>query len=124
MLDIDDTIVAIASPTSPANRGVVRISGTETTNILERLGVDCPSGARSVRYDASLNVGMPLGTIPVSVLLWPSSRSYSGQPSAELQTYGSLPILRSLVDAVIAAGARGRDPVNSRCAPSWPVVWT
>ena len=39
MLDIDDTIVAIASPTTPAIRGIVRLSGPGVLNILQRMGL-------------------------------------------------------------------------------------
>ena len=41
LLDADDTIVAIASPTSPAPRGVVRMSGDKTVTILKQMGVHC-----------------------------------------------------------------------------------
>jgi tRNA modification GTPase len=43
-------------------------------------------------------------------MLWPTARSYSGQPSAELHTFGSLPVLRSIVDAAIKSGARAARP--------------
>ena len=43
-------------------------------------------------------------------MLWPTSRSYTGQPSAEIHTFGSLPILTDIVDAAIAAGARAARP--------------
>jgi len=110
MFDIDDTIVAIASPTSPAQRGVIRLSGDQTAQILGRLGIDCSSIGSPTRFDASLDVGQPLGVISLSLMLWPTPRSYTGQPSAEIHTFGSLPILRSIVDVAIAAGARAARP--------------
>ena len=110
MIDIDDTIVAIASPTSPAQRGVVRLSGPNVVEILGSLAIVCPPGKRASRFPSEVDVGDPLGRISVSVLLWPTHRSYTGEPSAELHTIGSLPLLTSLVDAAMASGARAARP--------------
>ncbi len=109
MLDIEDSIVAIASPTSPAARGIVRLCGPDTIAILQRLGV-ASDEIKPRRFDTPIDLGDPLGVVPVNVMVWPTSRSYTGQPSAELHTYGCLPILQSLVMAVTAAGARAARP--------------
>jgi tRNA modification GTPase len=73
MIDHDDTIVAIASPTSPAARGVVRLSGDQTVSILDRLGIEVESSGRSWRFESHVDVGTPLGSIPIDVMLWPTS---------------------------------------------------
>ena len=110
LLDADDTIVAIASPTSPAPRGVVRMSGDKTVTILKQMGVDCEEIKTPRRLTTHIELGSPLGTIPVDVMVWPTHRSYTGQPSAELHTYGSLPLLRGLVDKAGHCGARPARP--------------
>ncbi len=110
LLEADDTIVAIASPTSPAPRGVVRMSGDETLAILQQMGVHCESLRRPRRLPTVIDLGTPIGTIPVEVMVWPNHRSYTGQPSAELHTYGSLPLLRALVDKAGHCGARAARP--------------
>ncbi|MAI70250.1 MAG: tRNA uridine-5-carboxymethylaminomethyl(34) synthesis GTPase MnmE [Rhodopirellula sp.] len=110
LLEVDDTIVAIASPTSPAPRGVVRMSGDETLAILQQMGIHCEQTSRARRLATHIDVGTPLGTIPVEVMVWPTHRSYTGQPSAELHTYGSLPLLRALVDKAGRCGARAARP--------------
>lgn len=110
MIDVEDTIVAIASPTSPAARGVVRLSGQDVVAILARLHVTCPPGRRACRFESHIDIGDPIGVVPVSVMLWPTSRSYTAQPAAELHTIGSLPLLSSLVETVIGAGARAARP--------------
>ena len=51
-----------------------------------------------------------LGLVPIDVMLWPTVRSYSGQPAAELHADGSLPLLRAIVDRAIRAGARAAKP--------------
>jgi tRNA modification GTPase len=110
LLDADDTIVAIASPTSPAPRGVVRMSGDKTVTILKQMGVHCEEIKIPRRLATHVDLGSPLGTIPVDVMVWPTHRSYTGQPSAELHTYGSLPLLRGLVDKAGRCGARPARP--------------
>ncbi len=116
MLEVEDTIVAIASPTSPAVRGIVRFSGCDLARVLIRLGIPgvapgaSPTKSQPRRFAADVDLGVPLGVIPVDVMIWPTNRSYSGQPSAELHTHGSLPLLQSLVDSAIRAGARAARP--------------
>ncbi len=44
--------------------------------------------------------------VPCDLFWWPTSRSYTGQPVAELHTVGSPPLLEAALDVVCAAGAR------------------
>ncbi|TWT50361.1 tRNA modification GTPase MnmE [Rubripirellula amarantea] len=106
----DETIVAIASPTSPAPRGVVRLSGSDAMDVLETLGVPACQTKAPRRLRCCLNLSEPIGSIDVDILRWPTSRSYTGQPSAEIHTFGSLPILSGIVDSAIKAGARAARP--------------
>lgn len=112
MIIADDTIVAIASPLSPARRGIVRMSGDRVVSILELTGVrpTDDSTRRATRFPATLDLGPPLGRINVDVMLWPTRRSYTGQPSAEFHLIGSLPILDAVVSTLVAAGARPARP--------------
>ena len=114
-LSVDDPIVAIASPSSPAARGVVRISGERVAEVLNAIGftevVSRAEGTRLPhRVAGSLSLGGGLSRVPVDLLFWPTKRSYTGQPSAELHTFGSLPILQSIVEACCDAGARPARP--------------
>jgi tRNA modification GTPase len=47
-----------------------------------------------------------LGPVPARAYLWPTTRSYTRQPSAELHLPSSPPILEAALAAVCAAGAR------------------
>lgn len=49
-------------------------------------------------------------TIPCELLLWPGQRSYTRQPSAELHTLGSPPLLEMVLDELCAHGARMAEP--------------
>ncbi|WP_404310682.1 tRNA modification GTPase [Neorhodopirellula lusitana] len=112
IITADDTIVAIASPLAPARRGIVRMSGEQVLEILEKRSLfdpnDRPQSTR--RIETTLDLGSPLGKVDVSVLVWPTRRSYTGQPSAELHVIGSLPLLDAVVANLIEAGARPARP--------------
>ena len=110
MIEVDDTIVAIGSSTMPAARGAVRLTGGDSVAIARALGItpQHDRSAHSVR--ATIDLGDPLGAVPVLALIWPTSRSYTGQPSLELHTFGSLPILKTIVDRTLGAGARAARP--------------
>ncbi len=57
-----------------------------------------------------VDLGEPIGILDADALVWPTRRSYTGSPTVELHTYGSLPILEAIVSAAVAAGARPAGP--------------
>jgi tRNA modification GTPase len=110
-LDLDDTIAAIASAPGGAHRGIVRLSGPDVLTIIGRVFV--PDDRQSLAKDprATLSRGQvtlprELPSCPATLYLWPTERSYTCQPSAELHLPGSPPLLEAALEAVCAAGAR------------------
>ncbi|PAY20716.1 tRNA uridine-5-carboxymethylaminomethyl(34) synthesis GTPase MnmE [Rhodopirellula sp. SM50] len=109
-IEIEDTIVAIGSSTTPAARGAVRFSGADVMTITRQLGIN-PTSERSAHcVEGTINLGSPLGEIPVRALVWPTPGSYTGQPSLEIHTFGSMPILSAIVGRAIELGARAARP--------------
>ena len=49
-------------------------------------------------------------SLPVEVYLWPSRRSYTREPAAEIHTLGSQPLLSAALTALCTAGARVAEP--------------
>ncbi len=117
---LDDTIAATASAPGGAARGIVRISGRSVIEILQRLfrasgGDDWMNSRRTASRCAAAHAGQfdagpPVGKLPCDLYLWPTARSYTGQPSAELHTLGSPPLLDAVLTAVLASGARLAEP--------------
>ncbi len=105
------TIVAIASATSPALRGIVRLAGDDAIEILQQLvdGQFIPT-TRPFQQTIELQLGPPLGIVDATALVWPTASSYTGCPSVEIHTYGCLPILEAIVAAAVQAGARPAGP--------------
>lgn len=127
----EDTIVAIATG-GAAQRGIVRLSGPEAIAVASRLSK--PSHRTSIssrpgnvtenlltaqsHADKSaielefveIDLGEPLGSITGWRYLWRTSKSYTGQASAEFHLLGSLPILEGLLQQCCRLGARVAQP--------------
>lgn len=119
--DTHDTIAAIASAPGGAARGVVRISGPATIALLSRCYVVAGEGGLSLeraasprRFEGAIHVSETANAaallIPGSLLVWPSERSYTRQPSAEFHTIGSPPLLAAIVEELNRHGVRPAEP--------------
>lgn len=111
--DLADTIVAIGTAPGGAARGMIRVSGPATLPVVkgclepqERI-LDDISVASAVSAQLKLPGGQAL---PCHLYLWPHEHSYTRQPSAELHTIGSPPLLELAVDAICRQGARVAEP--------------
>ncbi|TWU20842.1 tRNA modification GTPase [Bythopirellula polymerisocia] len=113
--DITDTIAAIGTARGGAARGMIRLSGPRM--------LDCLAGCFEPSEPAfrlkSLNTAqlvagiLQLNTATVvycEVFLWPSERSYTRQPCAELHTFGSSPLLEASLESLCLHGARIAEP--------------
>ncbi len=135
-LDLDDTIVAIASAPGGALRGIVRLSGAGSAACVARVFRTAETGSgvfggrdRSIieneqppktpdpfhatapsAFAGELTLPRSLGVISARLYLWPDHRSYTRQPSAELHTLGSPPLLEAVVKSLCQAGARVARP--------------
>ena len=104
-----DTIVAIATPPGRGGIGVVRLSGSDSAAIARRLtthrGEFLPRVATFTRIsarDSSVDQAV--------VTFFPGPRSYTGEDVIELSAHGSPVVLRLIVEAAVAAGARLAEP--------------
>ena len=114
--NVHDTIAAIASAAGGAPRGVVRLSGPEVVRCVTRV-LRTRRAARSAanphgRRRSAARCGSPASRspLPCEVYLWPSARSYTRQPVAELHTFGAAPLLEAVLATVCTAGARLAQP--------------
>ena len=108
-----DTIAAISSAVGPAPRMIVRASGPDALRLATtwwcgaRGGDTIPSAARAER--GALRVaGL---TVPGCWLyVFHGPRSYTGEDLVEFHVPGNPLLVRVLLDALLAAGARPADP--------------
>lgn len=115
----DDTIAAIASARGGALRGILRVSGPQAAECVDRcVSLDqsevVASGTASRLVDVQRACVLParwrLGDgppeLPGELYWWPNERSYTRQPTVEFHTIGSPPLLELALATVCAAGAR------------------
>ena len=114
MSRFDDTIAAPATPAEPAERAVVRVAGPGAAASLKGLFVPDdpaawfdPQNAR--RYPGMLTLPGLRSPVPGAVWLWPTERSYCGQPTAEIHLIGALPLVEALIEGLAASGVRPAD---------------
>ena len=111
--DTQDTIAAIASPPGPALRGIVRLSGSDAPSIALsgfRDDTDRSSSKRPERRTGRYRVDGLHGELPADLLVWPGSKTYTGQPLAEIHTIGSPPLLALVLAHCLKQGARMAEP--------------
>lgn len=112
-LAADDTIVAIATAHGGAERGAVRLSGPAALSITATLAGEAIEPTRPTRLadrTLRLEVAGVEKRLPVDLFVWPDARSYTRQPSVEVHTIGSPPLLEAVVRAMVTAGARLAEP--------------
>jgi tRNA modification GTPase len=130
--DPNETICAIGTAAGGAARGMVRVSGPDAVAIAARLfsasdgrsllEVRQPTAVcgrlRIALHADCMAANPPLPSpdngrelnLPCDLFLWPSNRSYTREPVAELHTIGSPPVLQAVLAGVCGAGARLAEP--------------
>lgn len=112
-LNLQDTIVALATPRRGGARGIVRISGDQTVSLLKRCfsgPTGWPSSTSPRSLTGNLQLSVPGSSVPSllpgRLLLWPTRASFTREPTAEFHTLGSLPLLDAALATLCQAGAR------------------
>ncbi len=106
-----DTIAAISTGSALSAIGIIRLSGSETLNIIDKVFHPSFGKAMSTRADRQLVYGElkdHSGAV-IDLCLCTISRgpgSYTGEDTAELQCHGSPTVLQEGLRALFAAGAR------------------
>ncbi len=103
-----DTIAAIATASGRGGIGVVRVSGPRVPEVaLALLGeIPPPRSARLARFRDARGALLDEGI----ALHFPAPASYTGEHVLELQGHGGPVVLRQVLDACLAAGARLAEP--------------
>jgi tRNA modification GTPase len=119
MFSTSDTIVAIATPPGRGGIGVVRISGPDARSIAAALLPEPVTLHPRHATLTTVRVTVAAANEPACVehaldqvvaTFFPAPHSYTGGDVVELSAHGSPVILRAMVTAAIAAGARLAEP--------------
>lgn len=113
MLQLKDPICAIATPPGKGAIGVVRLSGEGALEVAARVwrGKDprrLPGGRFTLGVVVDPRTGEALDQ--ALLLVFRAPRSYTGEDACEFHTHGSPAVLRRVLEALVAAGARVAGP--------------
>lgn len=98
-----DTIAAIATPVGTGGIGVIRISGSKSFDIIKKL-YKKELIAGKIYYGKISYNDKPLDE--AVILPFKAPNSYTGEDVIEIQCHGGINVLRNVLDAVLASGAR------------------
>ncbi len=109
---LEDTIAAIATPAGQGGIGIIRISGKEAIAVADtvvRLKAskalqNCPS--HTVHYGRVIDANSGEIIDDVLVTLMRGPKSYTAENVVEINCHGGMTVLRAVLQAVLAAGAR------------------
>ncbi|MFZ0704511.1 MAG: tRNA uridine-5-carboxymethylaminomethyl(34) synthesis GTPase MnmE, partial [Candidatus Korobacteraceae bacterium] len=110
-MDLDDTIVAIATPPGRGGIGVVRISGTEACTIshaMLRLSGELQANRTHVGELIDTESGERIDEVVATFFAKP--HSYTTDDVVEISCHGSPVVLRHAVEMALARGARLAEP--------------
>ncbi|MDA0806816.1 MAG: tRNA modification GTPase [Planctomycetota bacterium] len=108
--ELDQTIAAVASAPGGAGRGIVRVSGGDAVALVHQLfepGETDAEPASTISYRAAGTVTVSdFPQVPADAWVWPTARSYTGQPMVELHLPGSPPLLERVLETLFEHGVR------------------
>ncbi|MEM7502737.1 MAG: tRNA uridine-5-carboxymethylaminomethyl(34) synthesis GTPase MnmE [Pseudomonadota bacterium] len=108
MTYIDDTIVAAATPPGVGGVAIVRVSGHDVERVAERMLGRVPQSHRATVCDFSDGSGTVIDR--GLALYFAGPQSFTGESVLEFHAHGGPMIVGSLLDAVVALGARRAEP--------------
>lgn len=111
-----DTIAAIATAMSDSGIGIIRVSGDDAIEIVDKVYRNIKNEKVLKKYVSHTihyghiteNGGTVIDEVMVSVMKSP--RSYTTENTVEINCHGGILMMRKILDVVIKAGARIADP--------------
>ncbi len=109
----NDTIAALATPPGVSALGVIRISGPEALEVVDRCfrGRQCPrtmKGYRAAYGHVMDSSGNPIDE--VVIVVYRSPHSYTGEDLVEISGHGSPYVLQKILERLLESGARAAMP--------------
>ena len=110
-----DTIAAIATAMSNSGIGIIRISGEEAFDIIQKIYKGKKKKNLSLQKSHTIHYGYIVDgnqTIDeVLVMLMRGPHSFTGEDTVEIDCHGGVYVVKRILETVIKYGARPADPV-------------
>lgn len=114
-MKITDTIAAISSAAGNSGIGIIRVSGDEAIEIVDKIFKSnkkdkklCDVDTHTVNYGHIVDGDKTLDQVLVIVMRNP--HSYTGEDTVEIDCHGGMLILKKVLDLVIKNGAKVAEP--------------
>lgn len=108
---MQDTITAIATPAGTGGIAVIRVSGPQSIEIVDRLFTPAKTGRKLVNTPSQQTIYGHFGEIDeVMVTAFRAPHSFTGEEIVEISCHGSSHIQKSIVKALIDNGCRMAEP--------------
>ena len=103
-----DTIAAIATAMSNSGIGIVRISGEESLNIIQKVYKGKTLKDHAIHYGYIVDGDETIDKVLVMVMKGP--HSFTGEDTVEINCHGGVYVVKRILETVINAGARPAEP--------------
>ncbi len=110
-----ETIAAIATGLSNAGISIIRISGDEAFNIIDKIyqsksgkKILSNEGSHTIHYGFIVDDGEVVDEVMVAIMKAPST--YTREDSVEIYCHGGIVVTKKVIDLVIKKGARIAEP--------------
>lgn len=114
-MKVTDTIAAISTSTGNSGIGIIRVSGDEAIEIVDRVFKSnkegkklCDVNSHTVHYGHIIDGNKTLDQVLVIVMKNP--HSYTGEDTVEIDCHGGMLILQKVLELVIRNGAKAAAP--------------
>lgn len=111
MLNVNDTIIAIATPPGEGAIGVIRLSGGDAIGIVNKIfaGKDLTAQpTHTLHFGKIKDGGTTIDEVVVS--LYKGPKSYTGEDVVEISCHGSVYVLKQVLQLCMRHGARMAKP--------------
>ena len=108
MYDLNDTIVAVSSPTS-GERAIVRLTGPKTTNVLQQIFSTPIPKDRNGLFTGRIAVDSEL-KVDAKLYLFLAPHSYTGDDVAEIHIHTNPAVTEALMSKLLSKGPRMAGP--------------
>ena len=112
----DDTICAIATALTPSGIGIIRVSGDDAIKIVSKIFVDKNKMTINIEESHKIKYGFIYDKEKnnfideVLVMTFIAPHSYTAENVVEIQSHGSLIVLKSILNLLTENGARLAEP--------------
>ncbi len=110
-MDVSSTILAIASPPGTSLRGIIRISGKDSLDLINLITDRTLANKRATQ---PCRLRLRAHNLPAIILTFEAPNSYTGENSAEIQIPGNPALLTRVIDELLAKA--NCNTINARLA--------